>query len=88
MVIKIGGDSSPPTLGGKMKYQVLRNCVIGGAPRKAQSVMEISDEEARDLMGIGRIAPYDEPKVENRAVALDDSAEAPKKRTYKKKKDG
>jgi len=39
-------------------------------------------------MGIGRIAPYDEPKVENRAVALDDSAEAPKKRTYKKKKDG
>ena len=40
-----------------MKYQVLRNCVIGGAPRKAKSVMEISDE-------------------------------APKKRTYKKKKDG
>ena len=87
MVIKIGGDSSPPTLGGKMKYQVLRNCVIGGAPRKAKSVVEISDEEAKDLMGIGRIAPYDEPKVENRAVAHD-SAEAPKKRTYKKKKDG
>ena len=84
MVIKRGGASAPPNLGGKMKYQVLRNCVIDGAPRKAKSVMEISDLEAKALMGIGRIAPYDEPKVENRAVDLDDSTEAPKKRTYTK----
>jgi hypothetical protein len=86
VVIKIGGASAPPNLGGKMKYQVLRNCVIDGAPRKAKSIVEISDAEAKALLGIGRIAPYDEPKVENRAIALDESSEAPKKRTYTKKK--
>jgi hypothetical protein len=71
-----------------MKYQVLRGCIIGGAPKMAGLIVEVDDKEAAELMGIGRITPYAEPVVENRAVGLSGSASKPKKRKAKAKKNG
>lgn len=68
-----------------MKYQVMKNCIISGHRAKAGDVVEIDDREANELLGIGRIAPHHEPKVENRSVGLDDSPAAPKKRAKAKK---
>jgi len=35
---------------------------------------------------MGRIMPYDEPKLENRAVDVENASESTIKRSYKKKK--
>jgi len=71
-----------------MQYQVLKSCVIHGSAKRQGTILELTDEEAKELMGIGRVAPYEPPKFENRSVGLEDSEEAPKKRGRKKKIDG
>lgn len=64
-----------------MKYEVIRDCMIEGKSCKVGSVVELSDDLARQMMGIGRVEPYaGEPVVENRAIGLDESAEKPKRR--------
>lgn len=68
-----------------MKFQVLKSCVINGAPKKAGDVVDIaSDADVRALMGIGRIAPYDEPLIEDRSIGLSEETK-PKKRGRPKK---
>jgi len=69
-----------------MKYKVLKSCVINNAPTSAGSVIEVPPSEQKDLLAMGRIMPYDEPKLENRAVDVENASESTIKRSYKKKK--
>jgi hypothetical protein len=65
-----------------MKYEVIRDCIIKGSRHKVGDVVsDLTDQLAKDLMAIGRLAPHhEEPKKGNRAVALEDSEEKPKRR--------
>ena len=51
-----------------MKYQVMKRCVINGQTWKVGDLVEVGKDFAADevkgLMGIGRIVPADETKVE------------------------
>ena len=68
-----------------MKYQVLKSGVINKKPAQAGSIVDVTGDEERALLSMGRIMPYDEPKVENRSVGLDESDEQPKRRGRPKK---
>ena len=64
-----------------MKYEVTRDCVIKGSRYKVGDVVsDLSEQLAKDLMAIGRLAPHHEPEPVNRAVGAKDSEEKPKKR--------
>ena len=63
-----------------MRYEVLKNCVINRQPTSAGSVVEVSGDDEKTLLAMGRITPYSEPVVENRSVGLEDSPEKPKRR--------
>ena len=69
-----------------MKYQVVKGCVIKGEAHHPGSVVELDNDLARDLMGIGRVIPHDEVKPANRSVGLESSEEAPVKRRGRPKK--
>lgn len=70
-----------------MKYEVLKSCIINRKGRQKGEILEISDEEARLLMGLGKIAPADEQViVENRSVGLDEESK-PRRRGRKSKAD-
>jgi len=70
-----------------MKYEVIKGCVIAGKTYRAGQEVELDGRLAESLMGIGRIAPKDESKTENRAVGVEGGEEKPKtrKRTTKAK---
>lgn len=70
-----------------MKYEVIKGCVIAGKTYRAGQEVELDGRLAESLMGIGRIAPADESKTENRAVGVEGGEEKPKtrKRTAKAK---
>ena len=59
-----------------MKYQVMKRCVINGQSWNVGDLVEVGKDFAADevkgLMGIGRIVPADETKVEDRSIGLDD----------------
>jgi hypothetical protein len=63
-----------------MKYEVLKSCVINRQPTAAGAVVEVSGDDEKTLLSMGRITPYSEPVVENRSVGLKDSTEKPKRR--------
>ena len=63
-----------------MKYEVLKGCVIDAKPRQKGEVIEIANGTWY-LLAIGRIAPFEEKKIEpvkNRAI-LEDVQEKPKR---------
>lgn len=67
-----------------MKYQVIKSCVIAGSPKKAGSVVDVSDDISKELMAIGRIAPYHEPVFEDRAIGFSEDTK-PRRRGRPKK---
>lgn len=64
-----------------MKYEVIRDCVIVGNRHKVGDIVEVADNVAKDLMGIGRIVPADESKLQDRSVGL--SSDKPRTRRKK-----
>tara|TARA_R110000868_G_scaffold313856_3_gene574869 strand:- start:4276 stop:4491 length:216 start_codon:yes stop_codon:yes gene_type:complete len=69
-----------------MKYEVLKSCIINGLSAKTGDVLDIAEQEAKELLLMGRVIPSNKaPVVENRSVGLESSVEAPKTRTIKKK---
>lgn len=66
-----------------MKYEVIKDCIIKGESCRSGKIVDLDDNLAVSLMGIGRVVPHDESKVENRAIALDEETK-PKRRTRKK----
>jgi hypothetical protein len=67
-----------------MKYEVIRSCVIKGSTHKVGDVVELDKELAENLMGIGRVVPHDESKLEDRSIGL--NVETKPKRRAKVKK--
>lgn len=67
-----------------MKYEVTRACIIKGTNHKVGQVVELDDQLASHLMGIGRVVPADESKLEDRSVGLEVSESKPKRRSRKK----
>jgi len=70
-----------------MKYEVIKGCVIAGKTHRVGDTVDLEGRLAESLLGIGRIAPADESKTENRAVGVEGAEEKPKtrKRTTKAK---
>lgn len=62
-----------------MEYQIIRACAIAGQKKAAGDVVTLDDKTARELMAIGRVVPHDKPKVDNRAIGLDEETK-PRKR--------
>jgi len=70
-----------------MKYEVLKGCVINLKGRQKGEILEISDEDAKMLMALGRIGPANEEiTVENRSIGLDEESK-PRRRGRKSKAD-
>ena len=70
-----------------MKYEVLKGCVINLKGRQKGEILEISDEDAKMLMALGRIAPANEQiTAENRSIGLDEESK-PRRRGRKSKAD-
>jgi len=67
-----------------MKYEIIRACVIRGTSHKVGQVIELDDSMAKQMMAIGRVAPYSEPIIEDRSIGLSDDS-MPRKRGRPKK---
>ena len=67
-----------------MKYEVIRACVIRGNTHKVGQVVELDNDMAKQMMAIGRVAPYSEPIIEDRSIGLSDET-MPRKRGRPKK---
>lgn len=69
-----------------MKYICVKSCVINSIPVMSGAVVEVESEEAKMLLGIGRIAPYHEDEIEDRSIGLENSSEMLLKRRGRPKK--
>lgn len=67
-----------------MKYEVTRACIIKGTNYKVGQIVELDHQLANQLMGIGRVVPADETKLEDRSIGLEISESKPKRRSRKK----
>ena len=67
-----------------MKYQVIRACIISGKRSNVGDVVELGDQQAKELMAIGRVTPHDETVIEDRSIGLDNETK-PKRRARTKK---
>lgn len=80
------GEHGRKPKGELMSYIVLKGTVIGGKRVNAGDVVEVEGIEARELMGIGRIAKIEKKQVEtvDRSVGLTEETK-PKRRTRRVK---
>ena len=80
------GEHGRKPKGELMSYIVLKGTVIGGKRVNAGDVVEVEGIEARELMGIGRIAKVEKKQVEtvDRSVGLTEETK-PKRRTRRVK---
>lgn len=68
-----------------MKYEIIKACLIRGVAYKLSDVVELDGQLAKELMAIGRIAPYSEPqKVQDRSIGLSEDKPKPKRRAKAK----
>ena len=58
-----------------MKYEITKNTRTSQGNATIGDVVELSADEARELMAYGRIKPYDESKMVDRSVGLEVSEE-------------
>jgi hypothetical protein len=68
-----------------MKYEITKNTMTTQGAQTVGSVVELSADEARQLMAIGRIKPYDESQIVDRSVGLAVSEEKVVRRGRPKK---
>lgn len=80
------GEHGRKPKGELMSYIVLKGTVIGGKRVNAGDVVEVEGIEARELIGIGRIAKVERKEVEtvDRSVGLTEETK-PKRRTRRAK---
>lgn len=81
-----GGAGRPQSQEGvKMAYLVLKSCVAGGNACSAGDVIELSEQEGRNLTAMGRVqkVSVSEAAPADRSVALETS-DAPKLTKRKK----
>jgi len=73
-----------------MPYVILKPTFAGGARRNAGDVVDIAEDEARNLLAMGRIdvaAPPPKAEVQDRSVGLQASTTAAPKKRVRKAKD-
>ena len=73
-----------------MPYVILKPTFAGGARRDAGDVVDIAEDEARNLLAMGRIdvaAPPPKGEVQDRSVGLQASTTAAPKKRVRKAKD-
>lgn len=68
-----------------MKYEITKNTRTSHGNATIGDVVELSADEARELMAYGRIKPYDESKMVDRSVGLEVSEEKVVRRGRPKK---
>lgn len=80
------GEHGRKPKGERMSYIVLKGTVIGGKRVNAGDVVEVEGIEARELVGIGRIAKVEKKEVEtvDRSLGLTEETK-PKRRTRRVK---
>jgi hypothetical protein len=67
-----------------MKYEIIKGCAVGTARYKVGDIVTLSEENAKILLGLKRVTPYDEPvKLEDRSVGLSEDKPKPKRRAKK-----
>ena len=54
-----------------MKYRIIKSTVANGLPRNVGDIVEVSETEAKALMGYGKAVPHDEKVIENRIEAVE-----------------
>jgi hypothetical protein len=69
-----------------MKYEVIRACMIRGKSFAVGNIIDLDDDMAKQMMAIGRIVPYHDPIVEDRAIGFSEATK-PRKRAKAKVKD-
>ena len=79
------GEHGRKPKGEYMTYIVLKGTVIGGKRVNAGDVVEVDGIEARELVGIGRIAKVEKQEVKtvDRSIGLKEETK-PKRRTRRK----
>jgi len=79
------GEYGRKPKGEYMTYIVLKGTVIGGKRVNAGDVVEVDGIEARELVGIGRIAKVEKQEVKtvDRSIGLKEETK-PKRRTRRK----
>ena len=82
MVLTIGGASSPPSTGEKMRVKITGNCSVAGNSYAEGSEANLDKDVALEMIAIGRAIPL----TSDRSVGLESSAApAPQKRGRKKR---
>jgi hypothetical protein len=67
-----------------MKYEIIKGCAVGTARYKTGDVVELSEADAKILLGLRRAIPYSEPeKIEDRSIGLSEDKPKPKRRAKK-----
>lgn len=68
-----------------MKYEITKNTMTTQGAKAIGDVLELGADEARQLMAIGRIKPYNESQLVDRSVGLTVSEEKVVRRGRPKK---
>lgn len=71
-----------------MKYQIIKNTMTTQGKKVCGDVVELSDDEARELLSIGRLTPFDETEQIDRSVGLVNSEERVVRRGRPRKQNG
>lgn len=53
-----------------MKYQIIKNTMTSQGKKVCGDVVELSDDESKNLMAIGRCVPYHETENLDRSIGL------------------
>jgi hypothetical protein len=69
-----------------MKVEILRQVMISGEPAMAGSILEVSDENARILLGLGKAVEHKEEEVVKDAPSEEEAPSAPPKKTTTRKR--
>jgi hypothetical protein len=76
-----GFDRPQPQQEAKMaNYLILKSCVAGGAARNAGEIVELSEQESKSLLAMGRVQVAEDrvvPAAADRSVGLE-ASNAPK----------
>lgn len=70
-----------------MKYQITRNTITSLGKAVCGDVVELSDDEARNLMAMGRCVPHHEAENLDRSIGLVSSEQKVTRRGRPRKKE-
>ena len=69
-----------------MKIQITRDCIINGEHTPAGTVVDLPDNEAINVINMGKATPSDgKTKTKDRAIGLTTAPAAPLKKRSRKK---